>query len=392
MIGTRRSRLAIAIIVLAEMFGTSLWFSVNAVADSLQQAWGISTLEIGHLTSAVQAGFICGTFLFALSGLADRYSASRIFALSALLGAASNAALAAAAGDLPLALTLRFVTGLTLAGIYPIGMKLVMGWAPGQAGQMLGWLVGMLALGTGLPHFVRGTGITPDWQFVLYSASLLAVAAAAAVVLLGDGPHHGQRRQLHWGRAAHAFANRSYRAAALGYFGHMWELYAFWALVPFLLAGIAPALEAETRSLLAFAVFLSGAAGCIRGGRASRHWGNARVAMLALAGSALLCLLFPLIDGLPLALSIAALLTWGFFVVADSPQFSALAAGACEREDIGVALAMMNSIGFAISIVSIELATRLLAAAWLPWLLLPGPLFGLWAMRHLWAPVRSGER
>jgi len=385
----RSADLAIAVIVLAEMFGTSLWFSVNAVADALQTAWRLQPNDLGHLTSAVQAGFICGTFLFALSGLADRFPASRVFAVCAVLGAISNAAFITLDGALGAALTLRFVTGLALAGIYPIGMKMVMSWAPERAGQMLGWLVGMLVLGTGLPHLIRGTGATPDWQTVFLVASSLAVLAGAAVLWLGDGPHHGRRARLRWGGALQAFAIPRFRAAALGYFGHMWELYAFWTLVPYLVLGARLDTSTEGTYLAAFLVFLAGAIGCVGGGFISRRRGNANVAMVALGGSAGLCLLYPLLEGAAPGLLLLALVIWGGFVVADSPQFSALAAAACDRRDVGAALALMNSIGFGISIVSIELAVRYLptTGAHIAWLLLPGPLLGLLFMRQTFGPV-----
>jgi MFS family permease len=380
---TPQASFAIAIIVVAEMAGTSLWFSVNAVADALRVAWSLDTRDIGHLTSAVQAGFITGTFLFAITGLADRYSASRVFALCAFLGALSNAAFATLDGHGSVALALRFLTGVTLAGIYPIGMKLVMSWAPERAGQMLGWLVGMLALGTGLPHLLRGGGFDADWRMVLFSASALAVLAGFAVAWLGNGPHHGKRASLRWGRALQQFRNTHFRAAALGYFGHMWELYAFWALAPFLVvaSGI---IDGRDASLVTFMVFAAGAVGCIAGGLLSQRIGNARVAIGALAGSALMCATYPLLDAAWPALMVGALMAWGVFVVADSPQFSALAAAACDRRDVGAALALMNSIGFAITIVAIELTLALLpeSGAAVAWILLPGPLFGLWAMRR----------
>jgi len=382
----KQARLAIAMIVIAELFGTSMWFSANAVADALQQHWHITVQDIAHLTSAVQLGFILGTFVFALSGLADRYSASRIFAISTLIGSLSNAAFAFADGDLGVALGLRFMTGIALAGIYPIGMKLVVSWAPQQAGRVLGWLVGMLVLGSGLPHLVRGLALSPHWQAVIYTASVLAVLAGLMVSWIGDGPHHGRSSRLQWGAVLATYRITDFRAAAFGYFGHMWELYAFYALLPLLVGYDLESAPASRVYLIAAAAFAAGGLGCIVGGLLSQHFGSGRIAILALAGSATCCLIYPLIQTQAEPVLLIVLLAWGLFVVTDSPQFSALAASACPPERVGSALAFMNSIGFAITIASIELSTSQWQAihSHISWMLLPGPVLGLFAMRRLW--------
>ncbi len=394
-----RRRTAVALVVLAQWLGTSLWFSPSGAADGLMAHLGIGTAGFGWLIAATQLGFIAGTLTFAATGTADRFAASRIFAASGVLGAAANAATAWPELGFAAVWGLRFAVGLCLAGIYPLGMKMIVQWVGARPAAALGWLVGMLTLGTAMPHAIRASGATWSWQSVVLASSVLALVGAAVVRLLGDGPHAagaGARPQR--GALRTVFAVPGFRASAFGYFGHMWELYAFWSVLPWLCQPVVAELahrvgpeRAPSVAWLSFAVIAVGSLGCIAGGQASRRFGSARVAAAALAGSGAMCLVYPLIPAAAPSLRLAALFFWGLCVVADSPQFSALSAQHAPPQWLGSALVAQNGIGFAITVASILILSRAVPAwgASAMWILAPGPILGLIALRPLLR--RSGD-
>ena len=371
-------------IVLSQLAGTSLWFAINAVMPDLQRDWQLPAAAVGTLTSAVQAGFIGGTLVFALLTIADRFSPRQVFLLCALAGAGCNAAAALLDRQVDVLLVLRFATGFFLAGIYPVGMKIAAGWYTRGLGAALGLLVGALVIGTAAPHGLRALGAHWPWQSVMWAVS--AVAAAGGVlmyVLVPDSPSMPRAARIRPQALAVIWTDRKVRASAFGYFGHMWELYAFWVLVPLIIATRLPATQVSAAS---FAVIGAGVVGCAVGGLLVGRFGSAKVAALQLAASGFACVLAPLLLDAPLWLFAAWLLVWGITVVGDSPQFSTLTALNAPRDAVGSVLTFVNCIGFAISIVSIELFARA-AQHWplamlLPWLAI-GPALGLRALAPL---------
>ena len=373
--------LASLIIVIAELLGTSLWFSINSVSNDLMSTWKINVAGIGFLTNSVQLGFVIGTVLFAFSGIADRYRPSQLFAICTASGAIFNTLFALWADNLFWGAFYRLLVGFCLAGIYPIGMKLIITWEPEKASQRLAQLVGMLTLGTALPHGTRYLGVDWSWQSVILTSSACALLAMTLIFWLGDGPHlkTNAHTPIALTRVRHLFSIPQYRNAAFGYFGHMWELYAFWALVPFLLAQTQGFIDSLELSAWSFGVIAMGSLGCFIGGQLSTYWGNKMVASLALGLSAACCLIYPWINKSPLIVQIIFWVIWGMSVVADSPQFSALSSKACPPEKVGTALTIQNALGFTITMISIQVTTLLapLLDRYISWILLPGPILGL---------------
>jgi DHA1 family inner membrane transport protein len=374
--------------VIAQLLGTSLWFSINGVWLSYAHTFDLADSHLGYLTLAVQIGFISGTLLMALSGLADRYKASQIFALACFVGAAINVLMVNSSGVLLHDVLLRFLTGLCLAGIYPLGMKLVISWVPTYAGAALSWLVGMLTIGTSLPHLLRGVTLGLSWQWPIVVISVLSVIGGLLVLFLGTGTHlPAQSGRLHLGKGFLALKQPNFRAVAGGYFGHCWELYAFWMLVPLLVTREIYRFDLSTHwiPILSFLVIGLGAFGCVFGGVLSKTIGSFNVARVSLFMSGTLCLIYPLLSETHALFLLLLLMLWGITVVADSPQFSALAAVNAPVTSVGSSLAMMNAIGFALTLPSIWITSLLWNenSVWVVLWLLPGPVIGFWALQGL---------
>jgi len=382
-------RRVLPVIVLSQFAGTSLWFASNAVMGDLQRHWQLPDNALGAMTSAVQFGFIAGTLCFAWFAWADRFSPRLLFLVSAWLGAFANLLVWLATGGLSDLLLWRFVTGFFLAGIYPVGMKIAVAWYRQGVGRAIGYLVGALVLGTAFPHLLRGLGQALPWPAVIAASSAVAAMGGTLLFLLvPDGPHLPPGRRLQPGALKTLIRCADFRRASFAYFGHQWEIYALWTFIPTLLAAYARqhGLAGFPVSLWSFLIIAVGAAGCIGGGIVSRQVGSLVVAFAQLAVSGCCCLLVPLAFFLPPGLFLPFLLIWGIAVVGDSPQYSALSAHTAPREQVGSALTLMNCLGFAVTIGSIQLLSHLMRS--FPLVdLLPllgfGPLFGLWQLRCL---------
>jgi predicted MFS family arabinose efflux permease len=384
-----KSNRILPVIVIAQFAGTSLWFAGNAVLSSLQEDLNLQGDVLGHITSSVQFGFITGTLIFALLTVADRFSPSRIFFVCSIAGALSNSAVIFLAEGFYSLMVFRFLTGFFLAGIYPVGMKVASDWHEKGLGKALGYLVGALVLGTAFPHLLRDLAQTLPWKFILVLTSCFSVAGGLMMLLLvPDGPFRRKSQRLNLRSSFRVFNDADFRAAALGYFGHMWELYTLWAFIPLILLtynNFNP--EAQLNiSLLSFLIIAVGGLSCMAGGYLSQKVGSDKVAFAALLLSCLCCLLSPFVFYLDTDLFILFLLFWGMVITADSPQLSALVAQAAPKDTVGTALTIVTSLGFAITIVSIQfvsLCSQVVSQQYLYTILSLGPILGLFALSGL---------
>ncbi|WOI57801.1 MFS transporter [Palleronia sp. LCG004] len=394
MSGRSRS-LSLGLLLVAEFGAMSLWFVSSAILPDLLRASDAGPWRVGLLSMAVQIGFVIGALTLAIHGTSDRIDPRRVFAVSALAAAAANLALIFTAPGGTAQILSRAVTGMCLAGVYPVGMKIAVGWTLRRRGLVIGALISALAFGSAAPHGLALMG-GADWGRTVILASGMAALAGVMILFTGLGPHHARAQAFRPGALWLMWRLRPVRLATAGYLGHMWELYAFWAwigsalIVSFEAGGRADA-ETLARSVT-FAAIAFGAGLCIPAGALADRIGKARVAGGALALSGSMALATALSFGGPAWLTIALVLAWGMFVVPDSAQFSALVADAAPPESAGSLITLQTALGFLLTVFTIQIAPILATQfGWPATLALfgIGPLVGVEAMRRLIALQRA---
>jgi len=386
----------LTLVAAAEFLGMTAWFSATAATPALITEFNLDAAGASWLTMAVQAGFVAGTLVSALANLSDILNARYLFAIGCAIAAIANAFVTLAV-DGTTAITLRVVTGAALACVYPPGMKIAAGWFLERRGLALGVIVGALTAGKAFPHLLQALLGDAGWRTPMLVASALTIFAGMLVVTtVKDGPHVAATSRFDPRAAMRLFTTPGARHATFGYLGHMWELYAMWTwMATFATASLAAASIANPGrggSVVAFIAIASGTIGCVLAGWLGDRAGKARVAAAAMAVSAACCAASPLIYGRAESLLIALVSVWGFAVVADSAQFSAIVTEHTERGHVGTALTVQTCLGFLLTLVTIRLVPVVAESVGWRWaflLLTPGPVTGILALRPLLLSTRG---
>jgi len=377
---------ALALVGTAELFAMSLWFSATAVAPDLVVAWDLSAVEQAWLTNAVQVGFVVGALLSAALTLSDTLPPRVLVAVSAWLGAAATAAIALVVDAALPAIALRLLTGVALAGVYPPGMKLVAGWFTNRRGFAIGTLVGALTVGSALPHLLRALGGVGRPRTVLLGAAGLAVVGGLLALRVEQGPYQASTAPFDPRAVRRLLGNRPAVLANLGYFGHMWELYAVWTWIPAYLAASAAVGTPRLASGLAFLTIGVGVVGAVVAGVVADDVGRTTVTSASMVVSGAACLGAGVLFDAPLLALVPFLLVWGTTIVADSAQFSAALTELAEAEYVGTALTLQTAVGFLVTTVSIQVTPLVADAVGWRWAFVPlvvGPALGTAAMLRL---------
>ena len=382
-------RRVLAVVAIAQLLAMAPWFSASAVAPTLARVWQLTPGGTAWLTMSVQLGFVAGALLSAILTLADRVSARRLVAGSAMLAAAATVGVAGASG-FAVGIGCRVLTGAALAGVYPPSMKIAAGWFKEGRGLAIGILVGALTLGSASPHLVRWAVSPAEWRIVLFVAAASAVAGGLLMLLVpGDGPYAAPSPPFSLAAAPRILKDRGVLLVNLGYLGHMWEVYAMWTWMAAFVAASERARRGATAevttlaALVTFGVIGSGAIGSWLGGKYADRWGRTLVTSGAMVLSASCALLVGLLFGMPLTVLLPVLVIWGITVVADSAQFSAAVSELAPRDYVGTALTLQTSLGFLLTCATIYLLPKVAATIGWRWsmsVLAIGPALGVWAM------------